>query len=323
MVTVLFLGKMALTKEVYELDSKDGSPTGRGRSPIGMARVSIPAQTSVTWSANVNLQDRAMVKQIAPIRVVSFFSFFLLAACGALCQSDRPSADLLSGLQSDGSISAEVQREEMRTWSSLPDAPSVLLPTLAEKFHTFFDEALSPLRAGPVDINAGVMQENELGQATPRLQPGLTTSYKAVLTPEQPSTFFDKYLYPSLRKQDPLYYPATSDSFVGRASDAVSRLFVTRSDAGKRRLNTSYFLGVMTSVAIHTAYRPYWARSTSATFNNFGSTFGRGAGINLFREFGPSIRQMVKGNAPKLESGVEAPIANDQTAKEGVSTPAR
>jgi hypothetical protein len=70
-------------------------------------------------------------------------------------------------------------------------------------------------------------------------------------------------------------------------------------------------------------YRPYWARSTSATFNNFGSTIGRGAGINLFREFGPGIRQMVKGHAPKLESGVEALIANDQTAKEGVSTPAR
>ena len=281
-----------------------------------MARVSILAQTSVTRSANVNLQDRAMVKRIAPIQVVSFF---LLAACGALCQSDRPSADLLPGLQFDGSISPEVQREEMRTWSSLPDAPSVLFP---EKFHTFFDEAPSPLRVGEVDINAGVMREKELGQVTPRLQPGLTAPYKAVLIPEQPSTFFDKYLYPSLRQQDPLHYPATSDSFVGRASDAVSRLFVTRSDAGKRRLNTSYFLGVMTSVAIHTAYRPYWARSSSATFNNFGSTIGRGAGINLLREFGPSIRQMVKGYAPKLESRVEERIANDQTAKEDVS-PAR
>jgi hypothetical protein len=261
-----------------------------------------------------------MVKRIAPIRVISFF---LLAACGALCQSDRPSVDLLPELQSDGSNSPELQREEMRTWSSLPDAPSVLLPAQAEKFHTFVDEAPSPLRLGTVDINARVIREEELGQATPRPQPSLTAPYKAGLIPEEPSTFFDKYLYPSLRKQHPLYYPSTSGSFVGRATDAASRIFITRNDAGKRRLNTSYFLGVLTSVAIHTAYRPYWTRSTSATFNNFGSTIGSGAGISLFREFGPGIRQMVKGYAPKLQSRVEERIVNDQTPKEVVSTPAR
>jgi hypothetical protein len=53
-----------------------------------------------------------MVKRVAPIRVTSFF---LLAACGALCQSERPSADLR---QQGASNSPEVQRQEM-----LPDAP--------------------------------------------------------------------------------------------------------------------------------------------------------------------------------------------------------
>lgn len=261
-----------------------------------------------------------MVKRIAPTRIVSFF---LLATCGALCQSDRPSADLLPELQSDSSNSTELQRQEMRTWSSLPDAPSVLLPAQAEKSHTFVDEAHWPLRLGAVDINAPVIHEKELGKVPPRLQPSLTASYKATLAPEVPSTFFDKYFYPSLRKQGPLYYPSTSGSFVGRATDAASRIFVTRNDAGKRRLNTSYFLGVLTSVAIHTAYRPYWTRSTSATFNNFGSTIGSGAGINLFREFGPGIKQMVKGYAPRLPSRVEERMANDQTPKAVVSTPAR
>ena len=257
-----------------------------------------------------------MLKRIAPIRVISFF---LLAACGALCQSNRPSDDLLPGLQFDGSNSPELQRQEMRRWSSLPDAPSVLLSTQAEKFHTFVDESPSPFRLGAVDINARVMREKVLGQVTLRLQPSLTAPYKTALIPEEPCTFFGKYLYPSLRKQDPLYYPSTSGSFVGRATDAASRIFITRNDAGKRRLNTSYFLGVLTSVAIHTAYRPYWARSTSTTFNNFGSTIGSGAGINLFREFGPGIRQMIKSHAPKLESRVEERSANDRTAKEVVS----
>jgi hypothetical protein len=84
-----------------------------------------------------------MVKRIA-IRVIVFF---LLPACGALCQSERPSADFLPGLQFDGSNSSEVRRQEMRTWTSLPDAPSVLLPIQAEKSHTFVDEGHSPTAA--------------------------------------------------------------------------------------------------------------------------------------------------------------------------------
>jgi hypothetical protein len=261
-----------------------------------------------------------MVKRIAPIRIISFL---LLAACGALGQGERPLADLIPELQFDSSNSLDVQRQEMQTWSSLPDAPSVQLPKQAEKFRTFVDEAPSLLTIGALGINVRVIRETELGQVTPRLQPGFTAPYEAVFIPEESSTFFNKYLYPSLLKRNPRYSPSTSGSFMGRATDAASRIFITRNDSGKRRLNTSYFLGVLTSVAIHTAYRPYWARSTSATLNNFGSTIGSGAGINLFREFGPGIRQMVKGHAPKLESRVEEGITNDQTPREVVSIPAR
>jgi hypothetical protein len=107
-----------------------------------------------------------MVKRISPIRVLSFV---VLAACGALCQSERSSADLRQG---DGSYSFEVQRQEMRTWKSLPDAPSVLRPTQAEKFHTFADEARSALRFGAVGINAGMMRETKLAMVRGRSEHG-------------------------------------------------------------------------------------------------------------------------------------------------------
>ncbi len=258
-----------------------------------------------------------MVGRIAPIRVISFL---LLAACGALCQSDRSSVDLL---QFDGSNSPEVQRQEMLTGRSLPEAPSVRPPTQAEKFHTFVAEARSPLTLGSVAVNAGVMRETELGHVTRGPQPSLTALYKAVLIQRESSAFLGKYLYPSLLKQDPRYYPSLSGSFLGRATYSVSRILITRNDSGKKTLNTSYFLGVLTSVAIATAYRPYWARSTSATFKTFGSTIGSDAGINLFHEFGPGIRQMVKGHAPKFVSRLGERITNAQTPREVVSTPAR
>jgi hypothetical protein len=256
-----------------------------------------------------------MVKGTAPIRVISFL---LLAACGASCQSEPPSADLLQGLQFESSSSLEVQRQEIRTWKSLPDAPSVQHPTQAEKFQTFVNEARSPLILGAVGVNARVMSEAELGYFTPGTQPSFTTLYRVALIQKESSAFLGKYLYPSLLKQDPRYYPSTSDSVMGRASYAVSRIFVTRDDSGKRRLNTSYFLGVLTSVAIATAYRPYWSRSTSAVFNNFGTTIGSDAGINVLHEFGPGIRQMVKAHTPKFVSSIQDRITGDQTARDAV-----
>jgi hypothetical protein len=71
---------------------------------------------------------------------------------------------------------------------------------------------------------------------------------------------------------------------MGRVTDAASRNFITRDESEKGRLNTSYFLGLLTSVVIHTAYRPYWARRASTIFNNFGSTIGSDTGLNPFHE---------------------------------------
>lgn len=258
------------------------------------------------------------MKRIVPIRVISFFLF---ATCGAFCQSERPSGKLLQGLEFDGSDSQAPQRQQMRTWESLPDAPSAQPPTQAEKFRTFIDEARSPLTLGAVAVNAGMMRETELGRLSPGQQPSLMALYKGVLIQRESSVFFGKYLYPALFKQDPRYYPSNSGSFLGRATYAVSRILITRDDSGKRTLNTSYFLGVLTSVAIATAYRPYWRRSTSATFKTFGSTIGSDAGINLLHEFGPGIRQMVKRRAPKFVSRIEERITNDRPPGPVVSPP--
>ena len=239
-----------------------------------------------------------MVKRTAPIRVVSLI---LLAACGALGQK-RPSADLLQGLQFEGSNSPEVQRPEMGTWRSLPDAPSLIQPPRrAERFPTFVNETGSPLTLGAVGVSTGVIRGTILGHVTPGSQPRLTALYQ----------------------QNLRYHPSTSSSFMGRATYAASRIFITRDGFGKGRLNTSYFLGVLTSVASDTAYRPSWARSTSATFNNFGSTIGSDVGMNAFHEFGPGIRQMLQDHTPKFVSRIETRITHDHTPREVVSSPAR
>jgi hypothetical protein len=242
-----------------------------------------------------------MVRRTASIRVISFL---LLAACGALCQDELPSADLLQGLQFDGSESTEVQHQQMRVWGSLPDAPSVQRPTRAEKFHAFVEEASSPLTLGAVAINVRIMREEEEHLA-PGIHPSFAALYRTAVLQKESSVFFGKYLYPLLLRQDPRYHASTSDTVMGRATYAASRVLITRNDSGKRTLNTSYLLGVLTSAAVATAYRPYWARSASTTFKDLGSTIGSDAGINVFHEFWPGIRQVLKRHSPKYVKRIE------------------
>ena len=165
------------------------------------------------------------------------------------------------------------------------------------------------------------MHETEPVSPSSTHQASLTDLYKGGLVQKESSAFFGKYLYPALLKQDPRYYPSNSGNFWRRVMYATSRVLITRSDSGERTLNRSYLLGVLTSVAITTAYRPYWMRSTSATFKSFGSTIGSDAGINLLHEFGPDIRQMIEGHAPKFVSRIEDRITTGKTSSDAFSDP--
>jgi hypothetical protein len=212
-----------------------------------------------------------------PIRVISFLFF---AACAALCQ----------------------QLQEKPRWSSLPDAPSVQASAQPDTFRTLVG---SPLTPGAVGAEGRLARASELANATRPAQPRF-----ALLDPVEPvqkvsGDFFDKRLYPSLLRRRLNYHPASSDSLMGRATYAASWIFVTRDGSGKGRLDPSYFLGVLTSAAIHTAYRPYWRRSPSQPFNDFGSTIGNDAGMNLFHEFGPGLQQLMRSHAPKFVSRIE------------------
>jgi hypothetical protein len=258
-------------------------------------------------------QDRVMVGRIALIRVTAFLLF---AATVALCQNEpSPGAKLDSN-------SGDIQRREMLAWGSLPDAPSVQRPTGADKFHEFVEEAGSPLTFGAVGINVRVMQEDG-EHLSPGMRPSFTSLYRTAVLQKESSAFFGKYLYPMLLRQDPRYHPSTSDSIMGRTTYAATRVLITRNDSGKRTLNTSYLLGVLTSAVVATAYRPYWTRSASTTFKDLGSTIGSDAGINVFHEFWPGIRRVLEHHSPEFVTRIEKRIIRKQIPMEVAFTPAK
>lgn len=198
-------------------------------------------------------------------------------------------------------------RPEKVESSSLPDAPSVVASALAEAGRMNADGGVSP-SAAPADL--GMTRAAELVKNARPVAANFAVVYNAEPGQKQSSDFFDKYLYPTLLQRNLNYHPSTSDGFMARAMYATSRIFVTRDETGKGRVNTSYFVGVLTSAALHMAYHPYWNRSASTPFSDFGSTIGNDAGMNLLHEFRPGLQQLMKSHAPKFVSKIEERVGH-------------
>jgi hypothetical protein len=186
---------------------------------------------------------------------------------------------------------------------ALPDAPSAMAATNGVRLNQNpLPTSISMKTAWPVTSGLRPQQT---------LPPRPTFVFETVHTQRETGTFLKRYFDTPFEKQETRYQASSKNNFLGRATDAAARMFVTRDEMGKRRINTSYVVGVLTSVAAHKASRPYWARSNSVPIGDVGSTFGNDAGINLMHEFGPGLRQAVAGRMPSFVFRVEKRIVRN------------
>lgn len=185
------------------------------------------------------------------------------------------------------------------TSKSLPDAPSVRDAGQAQGSNVFAGKKYGPGFPRITAGSYGAMREEDFSGPE-------KSSHQ-----EDPGVVFRKYLYPSSQKQKSAAHYSESDSLMGRAVYAASRTFVTRDESGKGKLNTAYFLRALTSVIADTASRPYWRRSVSEPFSNFGSTVGNDAGMNLWHEFRPGIEQLMRSHAPKFVARIEERVGHN------------
>jgi hypothetical protein len=122
--------------------------------------------------------------------------------------------------------------------------------------------------------------------------------------PEHHDPFAKLFSSPTSLGANGGYHSPANDSLVSRATYAASSIFVTRDDSGRTHPNTSYFLRVLASAVAHSAYRPYWRRSASQPFSEFGANIGNDAGMKVWHEFEPGILQLMRNHEPRFVSRI-------------------
>jgi hypothetical protein len=244
-----------------------------------------------------------MLKRIA----ICVVSIGLVGASEALSQSERPAGSVVPGTQITSFTTVAGDRG---TEEELPDAPSTAVASQTGRIASSTRVTV---------LNPSASAPNFAASA-----PSFVLVYEKVPQKKESDDFLSRLLEPSRSREHQRYRASLRESLMGRATDAVSSILVTRDESGRRRLNTSYFVAVLTSVAAHRAERPYWLRSSAAApLGDFGSTVGNDAGMNLLHEFGPGLRQAVTGHMPTFMFRIEHRIIRERTPLTSVSKPSR
>jgi hypothetical protein len=146
----------------------------------------------------------------------------------------------------------------------------------------------------PVYLLAGAFAGlRQISDDTPSFGQGMkgySKRYGAALGDQVMGNMMTEAIMPSLLHEDPRYFRKVHGSVLGRTAYALSRILVTRTDAGNWRFNTSEVLGNGITAAVGNAYYPD-NRGMAGTMERFGNQLGTDAVSNVLKEFWPDIKR--------------------------------
>jgi hypothetical protein len=114
--------------------------------------------------------------------------------------------------------------------------------------------------------------------------------FAASFTDQTSENMMTEAVLPSLLKQDPRYFRMGQGSFFKRTGYAVSRIWVTRMDSGRKMFNFSEILGAGASSGISNAYYPPENRTLSKNLSRWGILVGEDTLFNILKEYWPDMK---------------------------------
>lgn len=157
-----------------------------------------------------------------------------------------------------------------------------------------FDWTIPILAAAYAGIGQWTNQNPRLGQGAS----GYGNRFVRVYADQVIGNFMVEGCLPTLLHEDPRYFRMGQGSFWKRTGYAASRVFVTRTDRGTWRFNTSEVLGNAIAVGISNSYYP-GSRTLSDNSQRFATQIGTDAFSNILKEFWPDVRHKFFNHSPK------------------------
>jgi hypothetical protein len=177
-----------------------------------------------------------------------------------------------------------------------PPGTNVCPLTSHQKLNVWLRRSYSPANLLAAGVDAAIWQATDtdkrgFGQGWE----AYGARYGAELATTESTQFFQSFLLASIFKQDPRYFRKGSGGFGNRFSYSISRVLVTRSDAGRQQFNISAVGGAFAAAGLSNTYMPDVDRDMGRTLGSFGLSLANTAGWNVLSEFGPDIWRKLRG----------------------------
>ena len=232
----------------------------------------------------------------------------LLLAFPLLAQQQNPaSADTSSQGQSkageksgdnkDPAIQEQKSPKDDRLFWTLPNYLTVengkQIPplTTGQKFKLVALGAFDPVEFPYVGVLALIDQAENDDPSYGHGFSGYAKRYGAAFADTAIENFMVGAVFPSLLHQDPRYYQSGKGGFFHRAGYAALRVFIIRSDSGKKQFNYSELAGSALAAALSNTYHPPQDRTALNSANIWLTQIWGDAVSYELKEFWPDIRR--------------------------------
>lgn len=126
---------------------------------------------------------------------------------------------------------------------------------------------------------------------------GYAKRYAGAYVDQMMGNIMTEGAFPSLLHEDPRYFRRGVGGKWQRTAYALTRIFVTRTDSGRNRFNTSEVAGNSVAVAISNAYYPD-TRSAGENIEKLALQLSTDAISNVLKEFWPDVKRKLHHQHP-------------------------
>jgi len=178
---------------------------------------------------------------------------------------------------------------------TLEDAGKVAPLTAAEKYKVVARSSFDYVQYFWFGALAGISQAQNGEAGYGQGMEGYAKRFGAAYGDSTIENFLTGAILPSALHQDPRYYQLGKGSFWHRTGYAVSRIFITRTDAGVNQFNYSEVFGSAAAAGISTySYHPRGDRNLTNAAGVWGTQIGLDTLTTVLHEFWPDIRRKLR-----------------------------
>ncbi|HEX4544946.1 MAG TPA: hypothetical protein VH110_01215 [Candidatus Acidoferrum sp.] len=222
----------------------------------------------------------------------------LIAAEVGKAQQEQHARELPDAPVAKADRAQQTPSNSIQTTFEILSRRSVFFPDLAtskgplrvkQKFELSADESVAPSRFLSSGFGAGISQARNTLPDYGQEIGGYGKRFGALMATEASSSFFGTFVLSSALRDDPRYFVMLHGGPGRRAGYAVSRIFVTRTDAGTQAANWPRLIGPLLAESLANSYLPQNERTASKTLQRYGWRIGYNTASNVLKEYWPTI----------------------------------